>query len=224
MDPLTDLRLATFVFVASHFIPSTPLRPLLVRAVGEKAYLGLYALVSLVTLLWMCYAYTKAPFQPMWAPQRWLPMYLMPISFLLLGCGYFARNPGTVGQEAVVKSTEPARGIVRVTRHPVMWAVMLWSAAHVAARGDMASLLFFGGLFLLAAGGTVLQDARKARILGDDWKRFAAATSNLPFLAILRGRNRFDAAEIGWARPAIGLALYEIFFILHPWLFGTRPY
>jgi uncharacterized membrane protein len=224
MDPLADLRLATFVFVAAHFVTSTPLRAALVRAVGEKTYLGLYSLVSLVTLLWMCYAYAKAPYQPLWVGPHILPVLAVPFAFILIACGYLTGNPGMVMQHALLKQAEPARGILRVTRHPIMWGFMLWSAAHLAARGDMASLLFFGGFFLLAAGGTVLLDARKAYSLGEDWKRFAAATSNIPFAAIIAGRNRLNLAEIGWKKPALGLALFAAFFALHPWLFGARPY
>lgn len=61
------------------------------------------------------------------------------------------------------------------------------------------------------------------RSLGD-WQRFAAVTSHIPFVAIAQGRNRLVLAEIGWAKPAIGLALYALVFWAHPWLFGARPY
>jgi len=46
----------------------------------------------------------------------------------------------------------------------------------------------------------------------------------VPFVAIARGRNRFDAREIGWRNPLIGLALYALFFWAHAWMFGARPY
>ena len=67
-------------------------------------------------------------------------------------------------------------------------------------------------------------DRRKQQTLGDDWERFAAVTSNTPFAAILQGRNKFNAAEIGWRNPAIGLALTILFFQTHAWLFSARPY
>jgi uncharacterized membrane protein len=43
-------------------------------------------------------------------------------------------------------------------------------------------------------------------------------------LAILQGRNRFDARQIGLRNPVIGLARYALFFWLHPMLFGIRAY
>jgi uncharacterized membrane protein len=67
-------------------------------------------------------------------------------------------------------------------------------------------------------------DRRKEQALGADWQRFAKATSYFPFLAIAQGRNRLDLKEIGWRNPAIGLALYALFFWFHPLLFGSRPW
>jgi uncharacterized membrane protein len=70
------------------------------------------------------------------------------------------------------------------------WAIMLWAAAHILARGDLKSLIFFGGFLALAALGTVLMDRRKEKAMTEDWRRFAAVTSNIPFVAIAQGRNR----------------------------------
>ena len=79
--------------------------------------------------------------------------------------------------------------------------------------------MFFGGLLLLAALGTILMDARKTcrdRIA----QRFAAVTSNMPFVADRAAaqphhvaRNRLDAAPIG-------MAVFVLVFFLHPWISG----
>jgi uncharacterized membrane protein len=224
MDPIVLLALATGAFLATHFVPSTPLRAAIVRSTSEKAYLGLYTLVALATLGWMIYAYNRAPLEPLWPGLRLLPALVMPFAFILVVCGVASRNPTAVGQDKALKADEPARGILRVTRHPVQWGILLWALAHVAARGDLKSTIFFGGLAFLSALGMLLIDSRKARTLGEDWKRFAGATSNLPFVAIAQGRNRFDAREIGIGRPLAGIVLYAVFFLAHPWLFGARPY
>jgi len=224
MDPKLQLVLATAVFLATHFVPSTPLRGAIVRSVGEHAYLGLYTLVALATLGWMIYAYGWAPIEPLWPGLRLLPVLVMPFAFILLICGVLSRNPTLVGQDKALKTEEPARGILRVTRHPVQWGILLWAAAHLLARGDVKSTIFFGGLFLLSALGPLLIDARKARSLGEDWKRYTQATSNLPFVAIAQGRNSFRAGEIGLVNPLIGLVLYGGFLLFHAWLFGARPW
>jgi uncharacterized membrane protein len=221
LEVMTHLYLATAAFLATHFIASTPLRLRLINALGVWPYRGVYSLVALVTLGWMIWAFVKAPNVPLWSGLRYVPAYVMPWVFIVLACGYW-RNPSLVGAEKLLRSEDPARGMIRITRHPIMWGLMLWAAAHILARGELASLVFFGGFFALAALGTLLMDARKRN--DPDFQRFAALTSNIPFVAVLQGRNRINWREIGWKRPLIGLLLFVAFFHLHPWLFGARPY
>jgi len=224
VDNTLTLIIATLVFLGIHVLPSTPLRTLAVQALGERGYLGLFALASLAGLAWMSMAYGRAPFEGLWPGLRLVPIAVLPIAFVLLACGLLARNPTLAGQSAILRNADPARGMIRVTRHPVMWAIMLWAAAHILAIGSLQAVIFFGGLLLLAAAGTTLQDARKAKLLGEDWQRFAALTSNVPFQAIAQRRNRIAWREIGWWRPAAGLAAFAALLWQHAWLFGVRPY
>ncbi|MGH6886471.1 MAG: NnrU family protein [Geminicoccales bacterium] len=224
MDSTLYLILATLLFIGIHALPATPLRAAAVRAVGERAYQGLFSLASLAALVWMAVEYGRAPFEGLWSGLRLVPVAVTPIAFILLACGLLARNPTLAGQSRAMKSADPARGMIRITRHPVMWGIMLWAGAHLLAIGSLQAVIFFGGLLLLAAAGTTLQDARKAAQLGEDWKRFAALTSNVPFVAIVQGRNRVVWREIGWWRPAAGLAAFAALLWQHAWLFGLRPY
>jgi len=213
MDPIAVLVIATVAFLATHFVTSTPLRPALVNAMGEWPYRGVYSLVAFVTLAWMIWAYVNAPRAPLWAAIREIPYVLMPLAFVLLACGYW-RNPTMVGADKLLQSTDPARGMIRITRHPIMWGIMLWAIAHILARGDLKSLVFFGGFLMLAAVGTLAMDWRKKA--NPDWPRFAGVTSHVPFVAIAQGRNRIDWREIGWLRPAVGLAAFFIVLLFHP--------
>ena len=218
---MTALLAATAAFLLTHFVSSTPLRGALIKAMGEWPYRGLYSAVALVTLGWMIWAYGNAPRELIWAGPRWLPVVVMPFAFVLVACGYW-RNPTMVGADKLLKSDDPARGMIRITRHPIMWGVMLWAGAHMIARGDVKSLIFFGAFLLLAVVGTLSMDARKKS--NPDWPRFAAVTSHVPFVAILQGRNRIVWPEIGWVRPLIGLTAFVAFFHAHAWLFNVRPY
>ncbi len=218
---MEQLLLACAVFLATHFLPSTPLREPLVRALGRWGYTAFYSVVAFAMIGWMVWAYNRAPLEILWPAVRWLPALVMPLSFILLAGGLLARNPTIVGAEGLLASADPARGMIRVTRHPIMWSFMLWAGAHILARGELKATVFFGTFLLLAAVGTFLMEMRKAAALGEDWKRFAAVTSHVPFVAIVQGRNRLVAAEIGWRNPAIGLALYAVVFWLHLKLFGA---
>jgi uncharacterized membrane protein len=224
VDPLAQLLVATLAFVVTHFVSSTPLRGAIAGALGEKAWTVLYSLVAFVAIGWMAWAYGAAPRAPLWPGLRLLPLLVMPIALVLLVGGVLGRNPTAVMQERALRSSEPARGMIRLTRHPVMWAIALWAAAHVLARGDLASLIFFGGFLAVALLGTVLIDARKRAAFGEDWRRFAAVTSNLPFGAIVAGRNRLVLGEIGWRVVAVAVVAYVALLAAHPLVFGARPY
>ena len=218
---MTALLLATAAFLLTHFVTSTPLRPKLVVTMGEWPYRGIYSAVAFLTLGWMIYAYAHTEREVLWSGMRELPVIVMPFALIFIACGYF-RNPTMVGAEGLLRSEDPARGMIRVTRHPIMWGVMLWAAAHVIALGELKALIFFGSFIVLAALGTLAMDRRKRA--NPDWGRFAAATSHIPFVAIAQGRNRLDLGEIGWKRPLIGLGAFFFFLWIHPGLFGVRPY
>lgn len=224
MDPLAQLLVATLAFVVTHFASSTPLRGAITGALGEKAWLGLYSAVAFATIGWMAWAYARAPFQPLWPGLRLVPLLVMPVALVLLAGGVLGRNPTAVRQERALQSSEPARGMIRVTRHPVMWAIALWAAAHLLARGDLAAAVFFGAFLAVALLGTVLIDARKRAAFGADWQRFAALTSNVPFGAIVAGRNRLVGGEIGWRVVAVAVVAYVALLAAHRLLFGARPY
>jgi uncharacterized membrane protein len=168
MEPMGLLVLATAVFVATHFVPSTPLRPWLVAGLGERAYLGVYSIVALAALGWMIYAFSKAPYEGVWVGDEfkvWALM-LMPFALISVIAGGMTRNPSAVRQESALATMGEPRGILRVTRHPIQWGIALWALLHLIARGDAASLVFFGGFALLSILGTLLIDARKNRTLG----------------------------------------------------------
>jgi uncharacterized membrane protein len=217
---MTALVLATAAFLLTHLVSGTPLRGRLVAAMGEWPYRGAYSALAFITLGAMIWAYIGVPREPLWPGLRLVPVVAMPIAFVLIACGYF-RNPTMVGADQLLKSEEPARGMIRITRHPIMWGLMLWAGAHLLARGDTKGLVFFGGFFLVALLGTLSMDRRKRA--NPDFVRFAQVTSHVPFVAIAQGRNRLVWREIGWTRPIIGLAAFAVFFALHPWLFGVSP-
>src|SRR5450631_2209593 len=157
MDPMTHLMLAAVAFLATHYIASTPLREVLVTTMGS-AYLALYSLLAFITLGWMIWAFYHAPFINLWYAVAWRPVTLvvMPFALVFAVCALATPNPTLVGQERLLKSAAPAHGILRVTRHPLMWGFTLWAGSHIVARGDAAALIFFGTFVVLAISGSWL--------------------------------------------------------------------
>lgn len=229
MDAATKvLGLASIAFLVSHLgLVHEPVRVWIVNRIGEKGFQGFYGLVTLLTLGAMIAAYVYAPhYHYLWIPGhglRHLPLLAMPVAFILIVGGMTAPNPSAVGMENVLDHSNPVQGVLRITRHPVMWGMMLWAMAHILANGDLASLWFFGGFLLTAGLGSLHLDRRMATTQGERWRRFAAVTSYVPFAAILSGRQTWSWLEL--RRPALGgLGIFVILLSLHSYLFGVRPY
>jgi uncharacterized membrane protein len=225
MSPhLLSLVIAAIAFCGSHiFLSSTRMRGSLREQLGEYGFLAVYSLTAVVTFAWLLMAYARAPTIELWPRQSWtalIPVVVMPLATILLVAGYTTPNPTTVGMERSARADDPAPGILRVTRHPVMWAIGLWALSHLVANGDLRSLIFFGALAGLSLGGTVLIDRKKRLALGSDWSRLAALTSNLPFAALAAGRTRLRWRDVSVLRIIAGLLLYAVLYHGHSVIAG----
>lgn len=222
---MTNLLIAALFLVGTHLgLSSLSLRGQLVGSLGEGIFRLLYSLVALVALVWLVTAWRAAPWTPLWdagPTLRHLALLVMPVALLLVVSGLSGPNPTAVGQAPDADAAEPARGMLRVTRHPFLWGVALWAAAHILANGDLAALVFFGSFLGLAVAGTTSIDARRSRENPPGWGVFLQRTSNVPFVAILEKRQRLVPAEIGLLRPLAALLLFVVLLLLHPWLFGV---
>ncbi len=221
---LLSLVIAGVAFCGSHvLLSSTRLRGSLRDQLGERGFLAVYSLTSLVIFAWFVAAYAGAPTITLWPRQEWtalVPVVVMPFATILLVAGYTTRNPTAVGMERSARADDPAPGVLRITRHPVLWAIGLWATSHVIANGDLSSLLFFGALAVLALGGTVLIDRKKQLALGSNWPRLAEVTSNLPFAALVARRTGLRWRDIGLLRITAGLLLYAVLYLAHPIITG----
>jgi uncharacterized membrane protein len=103
--------------------------------------------------------------------------------------------------------------------------VALWAFLHLVANGDLASILFFGSLFITCVAGAPSIDAKRRRALGGPvWDNFTGKTSILPFAAIAAGRNQMALGELGWGRPAAGVLAYVLFIGGHGHIIGVSPF
>lgn len=209
---------AAVFFVASHLLLSLePLRGTLVRRFGEKAFRAVHGIIALAALVWLVRAYNAAPYLEVWPATLWarhVPLAVMPFAAILLVAGLTTRNPTALFWEAP-PTGDPAPGILKVTRHPVMWAIALWALAHVPPNGDAASLLFFAAFAGLALAGMPAIDRRRRESMGAAWGPIALTTSALPFAAMASGRAKLRFEEIGVWRIAAGIALYLVLLFAH---------
>ncbi|MSO65047.1 MAG: hypothetical protein EXQ85_04485 [Alphaproteobacteria bacterium] len=113
------------------------------------------------------------------------------------------------------------RGIISITRHPVMWGIATWAAAHLLANGSVAGIIFFCTLLGLSLFGPLLTEARKQALMPEAGAKFVATTSYVPFVAMAGGRARLSLAAIGWWRVALAIVVYAVLLYLHPRVIGV---
>jgi uncharacterized membrane protein len=142
-------------------------------------------------------------------------------AFVLFVASVSQRNPTMVGSETAMAKSP--RGIQRVTRHPMLWSCALWAGVRIIGSLDTAGIVFFGMFLVTAIGGMPSIDAKLARRDPAAWQALSAATSIVPFAAIVEGRNRFVLGEIDWRTVLIGVVAWAVVLRLHPWLFGAAP-
>ncbi len=159
-------------------------RARLVARLGEGAYKGLYAALTLAGFLFIVIGMGKAPMVPLWQPPEWGPYaarWIMPFALVLLAGAYIPGN------------------FKRFSAHPMLWAVTLWALVHLLSNGDLAGLLLFGAFGLYALYAMWSQNRRGAQpsvhrgpVIGD----IAAVLTGLLAYALLL---KFHASLFGVA-------------------------
>lgn len=214
-------------FTGGHLLLSgARIRASLAARFTEYGFMGIYSVPASLALGLLIYAWTRAPYVPLWDPApwtRWVPALVMPWVMIAQVAGYSTPAPTMAGMAG--KLADAPRGIHRITRHPVNISSAIWAFAHIFPNGDLASIGLFLTILVLGVAGSLHIDRRRARASPEAWARYAALTSVIPFAAILEGRNALSLREIGVWRIVSGIALYVgIVGWAHPWLIGASAW
>ena len=187
------LVLAAAAFVGLHLSLSHPLRQGLVARLGERKFQGLYSLIALVTFGAMIWCYHALGRQvPLWSigEAGWIAATIAMWFASILLVGSFVGNPALAGARRV----DTPRGVLTITRHPMMWSFAIWAVVHVLLVATPKAMLFDGAILLLALGGSVGQDSKKRRPMGSRWHEWAAQTAFVPFGRGLKSPGVFALA------------------------------
>ncbi|MGD0142073.1 MAG: NnrU family protein [Rhizomicrobium sp.] len=228
---MTMLIAAAAVFLGIHLVISgTRVRDAITGAIGEGPYLGLFSLASIGAIVWFAIAYKTAQrddyrlLYDLGPGVKHLGIPVIALAFVLGVQGLFMSNPTSLRQEGAAAKPDTIKGVLRITRHPFLWGVAIWSAFHLLANGDEASVIFFGSFFVLSILGTFSIDAKRRRKMGDAWAAFASKTSNVPFGAVITGRNSLNLGEsFGW-RFWVAALLFVAVLFAHAHVFGVSPF
>lgn len=218
---LTWLILLSLSFPVTHIVLSHgAIRRWLVKTLGLWPFRGLYSLVSFATLGGAIWASRGAELGPrLWELPHTVGLGIS-VPLMLLAFVLLLSIPVSPSPAGMMPVRPEARGILRVTRHPMNMAFAAWGLAHVATSGHAGDVAFFGAFALLGVFGAYHLDRRLLAERGEAFRVFAAETSVLPFAAILGGRNRLVLGELKLPVLAVAVALFAATLWFHGRLFG----
>lgn len=221
-----EFAAAMGLFLASHRIPALfGVKQRLLSRLGKTGYMILFSLFSTVLLFWVIWAAGRAPVVTLWeqgVAARWAVNLVMPLCILLAVFGTAAANPFAF--EGRMAGFDPERpGIVGITRQPLLWALLLWSGAHLWANGDLAHGILFGVFALFSGLGMKIVERRKRRDMGEDtWVYLSRHTGLWPFGALLRGKWR-PKGRPSLVRVGLALLSWGAVWHLHGPVIGVSP-
>jgi uncharacterized membrane protein len=187
------LALGLLIFLGLHStrIVANDARAQAIARFGENGWKGVYSAVSAIGFILIVWGFAKARYDapqllapPIWA--RHTTLLLMMISMVLLAAYLFKRSH-----------------IAVALHHPMVWSVVVFSAAHLIANGSAADALLFGAFLVWA--------------VADLFSSYARDRHN----AVIYPEPSINAT-IG--ALVLGLVFWVVIvFWLHPWLFGVSP-
>ncbi|AOL93313.1 NnrU family protein [Porphyrobacter sp. LM 6] len=211
---IITLIAANAAFVGTHFAMSHPLRAAMVKALGAGGFQIAYTVVSFATLGWVYLAFTAAPPAdlPGSGDAGWIVATLLTLPAMILLAGSFMGNPALPTPQAEAQARAEPKGVFRVTRHPMMWAIGLWAISHMVLFWSLRTLITAAAMGILALVGAKQQDAKKAALMGDAWHQWEANTSYWPRWGKL--------LSVGAVPLAAGTVLWLAGSWLHLWQAG----
>jgi len=168
------LILGFVLFLSAHLSPGVlGLRTRLVGRFGQGRFLGIYIATSVTGMLCIIAGKAIAPFVDVWSPPLWgreAALVLVAIGFILFAALLLPTN------------------LRRFTRHPMLWGIIAWSAGHLLANGDLASLILFGGFAgyaLISIWSLTRRGAQKAVTKYPAWQDVMTLTAALGVYAVV---------------------------------------
>jgi uncharacterized membrane protein len=206
---LIELVSANVAFVGTHFAMSHPLRSPMVKRLGENGFTIVYSLVSLATLAWVYFAFREAPAGdlPGSGTAGWIVATLLTLPAMVLLAGSVAGNPALPTPMAEQQARAEPGGVLKVTRHPMMWGFGLWALSHIVLWWSWRTSITAFAIGLLALLGAYLQDRKKERLMGEAWEEWEAKTSYWP-----RWQRLFSVGALPWI---VGLVLFTALSWMH---------
>ncbi|MEO0411012.1 MAG: NnrU family protein [Pseudomonadota bacterium] len=187
---MTILVAGLVIFFSTHLFTTFRSRAAgqdIKERMGEKAYMGIYSIISIIGFGLIIWGYNAAPGgDPLFVTPlalRWVSALLLLLGFVLL-----------------VAAFAPAGKIKRWAKHPMITAVGMWGLAHLLYGGDLVAVLIFGSFLVYAVLDRLMVMRRPDPV-------FEGAPSETgDVIAILGGAFTFFAFVYGLHKLLWGIA------------------
>ncbi len=226
MEHVVAVALLALVFDGTH-IGLTMERPRarLVARLGEGGFVALYFVVASLSWAALIAYYAAHRFDgpaglalgmTVW---RWPLILVIVAGMALLAAGLVAYP--TLPSAVFGQPIRTPRGIERITRHPFFAGIALVFLAHMLLASRLVGAVFASSLVVLAIFGGWHQDQKLRARRGDAYAAYLAATSAVPFAAIVTGRQRLVWSELPLGVFAAGVVAAVVLRTFHPSIFAA---
>ena len=214
-------HLYLFIFFLTHSIPVRPANRIkLVAMIGQRGFSAAYSAMSLAALAWVIGAAGRAPYVPIWYWAPWQNAVTILVMFcvcILIALAIARPNPFSFGGARNSEFDPRNPGLIRLSRHPLLFALALWAFGHVVPNGDLAHVILFGVFGSFAVLGQTLIDRRKQRQMGRDWAILMTQTKAAPL------RLNPQNWPVLTVRTVCGVLVFAALLWSHPTLIGVSP-
>jgi uncharacterized membrane protein len=209
-------------FFVTHSIPVRPnVKAGLQTFLGQRGFTACYSALSLIMLATLIWAAQSAPVVELWPQAVWHRYVIfagMLLVCLIAGLAIGQPNPFSFGGSNTHKFDPTRPGIVRLTRHPMLLVLMLWSGLHLLPNGDLAHIIMFGIFFAFAFIGRWIIDCRNKRLMGEDlWQSLLEETNQSPVF------SGFVSTRSFMVRLGLAVLVFAVLLILHAPIIGVSP-
>ncbi len=210
---MTELILGLILFLGAHSvrIVADDWRTQKMQALGEKAFKGIHALISLLGFYLLVVGYGEARLQTvvLWNPPtatRHIGLLLMLFASILMVAAYIPRNHLKIRM-----------------RHPMVLSVKVWALSHLLANGNLADVILFGAFLIWAVLNFKSARARdRAHVQGPD--SIAEVSDGVSLASLPEDAPIQPSLAATLITLAGGIALWAVItFVLHAKVVGVAP-
>lgn len=227
MEAVFGVALLWLAFAGTHVgLATRRVRPALVARLGEWGFVAVFSAVASITYAALVHFYATHRLEgppglalgASDAPRAVLiAIVFLGIVLAVAALSSYPASPYAIGNAA----TRAPRGLEKITRHPFFAGMAAIGAAHALLATHLVGTLFFAALSVYALLGAAHQDRKLLAQRGRPYAEFLAATSLLPFVAILAGRQKIAWRELPRGGLAQGAIAAIALFLVHDSIFAA---